>query len=183
MSTGSDDLSRLMRAANRGDEGAYRQLLGALALWLRPIVRRGLAAVGRSGDETEDIVQETLLAIHLKRATWIEDQPIEPWARAIARYKLVDHLRRRGSSVHVTLDESNEPAMDGGQEGRIDSVDLSRLLDGLGARQREIVSGISIEGLSAREMGDRLGMSEGAVRVALHRALRMLAEAYRRSDA
>ena len=54
------------------------------------------------------------------------------------------------------------------------------MLAGLPERQRRIVEGISIQGQTAREVGARMGLSEGAVRVALHRALRSLAEAYRR---
>ena len=54
-----------------------------------------------------------------------------------------------------------------------------KMLASLAERQRVIVEAISIEGRSARDVGQRLGMSEGAVRVALHRALKALAAAYR----
>ena len=50
-------------------------------------------------------MQETLLAMHLKRDTWDEAQPLEPWLRAIARHKLADHLRRRGFRDHVDIDD------------------------------------------------------------------------------
>ena len=176
----SDDLSRLMRAARNGDDEAYRQLLGRVAVWLRGVARRGLVRAGRGVEDSEDIVQETLLAMHLKRDSWDGSQPLEPWLHAIARHKLVDHLRRRGFRDHVDIDDhadtlaAPQPAEAGA------AADARQMLSSLPERQRRIVEAISVEGHSARDVGARLGMSEGAVRVALHRALGALAAAYRK---
>ncbi len=74
-----------MRAARAGDNGAYRSLLEALAPYLRRLVRQGFAKTGQSADDVEDVVQETLLAIHLKRQTWDADQLFTPWVRVIAQ--------------------------------------------------------------------------------------------------
>ena len=175
----SDDLSQLMRLARRGDDEAYRRLLYCVAAWLRSVARRGLARAGRSTEDSEDIVQETLLVMHLKRDSWDDSQPLEPWLHAIARHKLVDHLRRFGFRDLVDIDEhawmlaAPQPAEAGA------SADARQMLSSLPERQRVIVEAISIEGRSARDVGQRLGMSEGAVRVALHRALKALAAAYR----
>jgi RNA polymerase sigma-70 factor (ECF subfamily) len=178
----SDDLSQLMRLARRGDDEAYRLLLGRVAAWLRAVARRGLVRAGRSVEDSEDIVQETLLAVHLKRDSWDESQPLEPWLHAIARHKLIDHLRRRGVRDHVDIEDhaATLAAPPAGEVGA--STDAIRMLASLPERQRRIVEAISIEGMSAREVGGRLGMSEGAVRVALHRALRALAAAWRREQ-
>lgn len=175
-----DDLSTLMRAARRGDDEAYRRLLTEVAGWLRGIARRGLAMAGRRIDDSEDIVQETLLAMHLKRDTWDETQPLQPWLRAIAHHKLVDHLRRRGFAQHVDIDDLADTLAAPTEADADSTVDTRHLLSGLPDRQRRIVESISLEGQSARDVGIRLGMSEGAVRVALHRALKALAEAYRK---
>ena len=174
------DFSALMRAARQGDDVAYRRLLGAVAVWLRVVVRRNLVAAGRGVSESEDIVQEALLAIHLKRDTWDASRPIEPWLRAIARYKLVDHLRRHGVRDHVDIDEWSDAPELSVQAADATAVDAERLLHRLPDRQRAIVTAISIEGHSATEVAMHLGMSEGAVRVALHRALKSLAAIYRR---
>ena len=176
----SDDLSSLMRAARLGDDAAYRRLLMQVATWLRGITRRSLAAAGRRVDDSEDIVQETLLAMHLKRDTWDETQPLEPWLRAIARHKLVDHLRRRGVTDHVDIEDLSETLAAPANDPVGPAADARRLLAGLPERQRRIVEGVSLDGQSAQEVGARLGMSEGAVRVPLHRALKALAAAYRR---
>lgn len=177
-----DDLSALMRAANRGDDGAYRRLLTALVPRVRAAVRAGLARSGRGGADPEDVVQETLLAIHLKRQTWDEAQPLEPWVRAIARHKLIDHLRRNGSRVTLDVNDLADQLAaprDEQAEAVAESVELMTCLDD---RQRAIVTGVSLEGRSAREVGDKLGLSEGAVRVALHRALKAMAAFRTRSE-
>lgn len=174
-----DELAALMRSARQGDDGAYRRLLVRVTLWLRIVVRRGLASAGRGPAECEDIVQETLLAMHLKRDTWDGTRPIEPWLRAIARHKLTDHLRRRGYRDHLDIDEWSDSA-ELSVEGEVtDGMDTKLLLASLPDRQRTIVSEISIEGRSAADVAASLGMSEGAVRVALHRALKSLAALYR----
>ena len=172
------DLAALMRLARSGDDEAYRRLLGEVALWLRGIARRGLVRAGLGVEDGEDIVQDTLLAMHLKRDTWDDSQALEPWLRAIAHHKLVDHLRRRGFREHVDIEDHAETlaAPEKDDEG---SVDARQMLQALPERQRTIVEAISIEGYNAKDVGERLGMSEGAVRVALHRALKVLAVLYR----
>jgi RNA polymerase sigma-70 factor (ECF subfamily) len=173
------DLGVLMRRARQGDDGAYRHLLVRVSLWLRPVVRHGLAAAGRGPEDGEDIVQETLLAMHLKRDTWDAAQPLEPWLRAIARYKLIDHLRRRGFSDHLDIDDVADALEASTGVDPAPALDSRRLLATLPERQRRIVEEISLEGRRAADVADRLGMSEGAVRVALHRALKALAAAFR----
>jgi len=175
-----EDLSALMRAARKGDDEAYRRLLLRVASWLRAVVSRGLAAAGRPSADCEDIVQETLLAMHLKRDTWDETQPLQPWLRAIARYKLVDHLRRRGFTDQVDIDDHVDTLAAPATAEEGSALDARQMLASLPERQRRIVEGISIEGQSARDVGVKMGMSEGAVRVTLHRALRALAVAYRK---
>ena len=173
------DFSALMRRARQGDDEAYRLLLGHVSVWLRVVVRRGLVSAGRGTADCEDVVQEALLAMHLKRDTWDETQPLEPWVRAIARYKLVDHLRRRGYHDHVDIDDHVDSLAAAAPDAAT-TLDSRRLLASLPERQRRIVEEIAVEGRRAAEVATRLGMSEGAVRVALHRALKALAALYRR---
>jgi RNA polymerase sigma-70 factor, ECF subfamily len=76
----------LMRAGNAGDADSYRRLLVKLTPVLRAAARRGLGPAGMADTDAEDVVQETLLAIHLKRQSWDEEAPFGPWLRAIARH-------------------------------------------------------------------------------------------------
>ncbi len=169
-----------MRAAIDGDAASYRQLLESLSHSLRAATCRGFAQAGAAPNDVEDVVQETLLAIHLKRHTWNADQPLGPWVRAIARHKLIDALRRRGRRIEVPIEAvldflaADEPRSD------LDRQDAERLVNGLRGRQQAIVRAISIEGQSIREVAERFDMNEGAVRVALHRGLKALADMHRK---
>jgi RNA polymerase sigma-70 factor (ECF subfamily) len=166
-----------MRAAISGNDEAYRRLLHQLSAALRSTVRSGLSRAGASGSEVDDVVQETLLAIHLKRHTWDQNQPLAPWVLAIARNKMIDLLRRRGRRVEVPIDAFAEllPAEPSPPQKRIDQRDLDYMLSQLRPRQREIVRSIMVEGNSIRDVAVRLAMTEGAIRVALHRGLKVLA--------
>jgi RNA polymerase sigma-70 factor (ECF subfamily) len=168
-----------MRAANRGDGSSYQSLLRQLAPALRSVVARGFANCGLGIEDVEDVVQETLLALHLKRHTWDEGQALVPWVNAIARNKLIDNLRRRGRRAHVPIDDVGETIADESQLQDMNGVDVERAIASLKGRQRDIVVAISLEGASARDVARNLGMSEGAVRVALHRALQALAKTFR----
>src|SRR5688572_870571 len=95
----------LMRAAQEGDELAYRRLLSSLVHPLRMLAIRGLARAGLGPADVEDVVQETLLAIHLKRGTWDRNCRISPWITAIARHKLIDAVRRRHGRIEVSIED------------------------------------------------------------------------------
>jgi RNA polymerase sigma-70 factor (ECF subfamily) len=169
----------LMRAANAGDAAAYEKLLRQLAPVLRSAARRGLFQAGMSGADAEDIVQETLLAVHLKRQTWIADAPVGPWIRAIARHKIIDALRRRGRRVDLRLEDFSDVLASPDAEPDLVASDVNRHLDELPAGQRNVVRAIAVEGASIGEAAGRLAMSNGAVRVALHRGLAALAAKFR----
>ena len=64
------------------------------------------------GVDPEDVVQETLLAIHLKRHTWRADGPVLPWVFAIARYKLIDHLRKNKIRASIPIEDADELAFE-----------------------------------------------------------------------
>jgi RNA polymerase sigma-70 factor (ECF subfamily) len=173
----------LMRAAIAGDGAAYRRLLEALAPVLRAAARRGLARAGQAETDSEDVVQETLLAIHLKRHTWDSSRPLGPWIHAIVRNKLIDHLRRRGGRVDVPIDGLEDLLPAENDAPPVEVRDVAPYLQALPRRQRDVVACILQQEISIRETATRLNMSEGAVRVALHRGLAALAKSYRRDHA
>lgn len=164
----------LMRAALAGDEAAYRLLLTALARDFRVHVQSRLARTGRGNADCEDVVQETLLAIHLKRDTWDRQRAFAPWAYAVLTHKLMDRLRAGRGRIFEPVEAASEQAAPADAEPEAAS-DVARLLSRLDAPQRRIVESMSIEGRSAAETAQAIGSTEGAVRVALHRALKRLA--------
>ncbi|MDB6176605.1 sigma-70 family RNA polymerase sigma factor [Paracoccus sp. Z330] len=167
------DWSQLMRLAIAGDQRAYQELLTAMTPVLRGLIKA--RAGGMDTSWCEDVVQETLLAIHLKRATWDSDQPLRPWVYAIARHKLVDAFRRRGKRVHVPVEDFTdtlqaEPEPDGFEKRDAEAV-IAKLPD----RDSALLRCLAVEERGNEECGERLGLSAGALRVALHRALQRLA--------
>jgi RNA polymerase sigma factor (sigma-70 family) len=169
-----DHWDAMMRDALLGREDIYRQLLEEMARALRGTVRSALSRAGRGNADAEDVVQEILVAIHMKRASWDQSQPLRPWLNAITRYKLVDCLRRQGLRSMVPIDDVVE-TLACPEDDMPDRADAQRLIDQLPARDRDILEGMSLGGRSIGETASRLGMQEGAVRVALHRALKKLA--------
>lgn len=168
-----------MRASIAGNETAYRNLLAALAPIIRSACRSGFSRYGAPANDVEDVVQDTLLAIHLKRHTWQQGEPLTPWVLAIARNKLIDHLRRGGKVTKVPIDDVIETLEADVPEQHFDEQEVTLMLDGLSERQRHIVRALTIDGQTVREVAGRLDMNEGAVRVALHRSLKSMAQVYR----
>jgi RNA polymerase sigma factor (sigma-70 family) len=179
-SSQENDWAVWMRAAMTGDADAYRELLASVAPHVRAVARSRCRRLGAES-EAEDVVQEVLLTIHLKRGTWDQSRPIGPWVAAITRNKLIDVLRRRGRRVRVSIEEVMDSLQAEDQTPELSAHELDTLLGHLKVQQREIVKSISLNGNSIRETADRLQMSEGAIRVALHRALKALGALYRSS--
>ncbi len=174
--------SSLMRAANAGDAASYADLLRQLTPVLRALARRGLFRAGLAETDAEDVVQDALLAIHLKRQTWDATAPIGPWVYAIARHKMIDTLRRRGRRIEVPIDDLAEVLATGAEAPSLIVSDVDRHLDALPEGQRAVVRLVAVEGISIAEASTKLTMSKGAVRVALHRGLAKLAARLRMDD-
>lgn len=172
MAASETELKLLMLAALAGDRAAYRMLLGGLRSRLEIFFRRRISEM--PGD-VDDLVQETLIAIHTKRATFDPAQPFTPWVYAIARYKLVDHFRRAGRATMVPLEDAEEVS-DVDVAAPADARrDLEQILTLLPERSRAVLSSVKLEGLSVAEAAARHGVSESAVKVGIHRSLRKLA--------
>jgi RNA polymerase sigma-70 factor, ECF subfamily len=157
-----------------GDGVAYHAFLKELSAYLRAFFRRRLI---RLPDDVEDLVQETLLAVHNQRHTYEADQPLTPWVHAIARYKLADLLRRRADreALHEPLDD--ELAVFASSDGEASDArrDVMKLLAALPERQRLPIQYMKLQGLSVVEAAQATGMSESAVKVGVHRGLKALA--------
>jgi RNA polymerase sigma-70 factor, ECF subfamily len=170
-------LRSLMLQSLAGDSAAYRMFLDELTARLRSYLRRRL---GGLPGEVEDLLQELLLAVHNKRHTYDPKQPLTAWVQAIARYKLVDLLRRRSRSDVLTdpLDDDQVFATTANDAAEA-QYDVTKLLRGLPDRQRLPILYVKIEGASVTDTAVRTGMSESAVKVGIHRGLKALAERIR----
>ena len=172
-------LRDLLLRGQSGDAAAYHLFLKELSGVLRAYFRRRLAGLP---DEVEDLVQESLLAIHNQRHTYDPAQPLTAWAHAIARYKMVDLLRRRGAreALNVPLDEDNELSSASDEEAGDARRDVMALLAQLPDRQRLPLQHVKLEGLSVLEAATLTGMSVSAIKVGVHRGLKALAAKIRK---
>lgn len=182
MSVEEEELKRLMVAGQAGDALAYRQLLDRLSRYLRGYYKSKLARFGRSAADAEDLVQDTLMAMHTRRQTYNPDEPFTPWMHAIARYKLIDHLRRRGNAAHMALEDVAEVTAHDDRDAKESGMDIERLLALLPEKMRSSIKDVKIDGLSVAEAARHLRMSESAVKVNIHRGLRTLANIVSREE-
>ena len=174
MIASEDRLKELLVRGLAGDAPAYHACLAELSAHLRAFLRRRLAGLP---DEVEDLVQETLLAVHNQRHTYDAGQPLTAWVYAIARYKLVDLLRRRAArdALNDPLDDEIDLFAASDTEAADARRDVVRLLERLPDRQRLPIIHMKLEGLSVVETARITGMSESAVKVGVHRGLKALA--------
>ena len=162
----------LLARANDGDGAAFARFLHAVTPSLRAVIRR--RGDGLPPDQHEDILQEVLLAIHLKRGTWRRDAPVRPWLYALARYKVVDAFRRRGTSVTLPIEDFAEVLPEENAGVPLSERDADVMLGLIDVRSALLVRAVALDGKTAEEAGETVGMTPGAARVALHRAMRRL---------
>ncbi|MCW5592688.1 MAG: sigma-70 family RNA polymerase sigma factor [Burkholderiales bacterium] len=173
MSGREDHLKELLVRGLSGEAAAYAAFLKDLSAFLRAFLRGRLARVP---DEVEDLVQETLLAVHNQRHTYDPAQPLTAWVHAIARYKMIDFLRRRAGreAMNDPLGDEDDLLATSDEEAREAKRDMAILLAKLPDRHRLPIQHVKIEGLSVAETAKLTGMSESAVKVGIHRGLKAL---------
>lgn len=167
-------LATALKQGLAGDAAAYARFLAELSGYLRGFLRRRLTS---RRDDVEDVLQETLLAIHNGRHTWDPSQPLKPWVYAITRYKLVDSARARSrrEAVNLPLAAAEELLAVSDEEPEVARRDIGRLLDQLPDRHRLPIMHVKLQGMSVGECAKATGMSESAVKIGVHRGLKALA--------
>jgi len=170
-------LKTLMLLSLDGDEAAYRHLLNALRILLVGYYGRRMGAATKA--DMEDLVQETLLALHSRRSTYDRERPFTAWFFSIARYKLIDHHRGRGGRKLAETELGEDIESDFSEDTVTARMDVERLLGSLPEKQRELIRRVKLEGQSVADTASRTGQSESAVKVGIHRGLKALAEKLR----
>lgn len=161
-----------MLLAQTGDRLAYRTLLETARGRLTVYFTRRLSADPGSA---EDLVQDTLMAVHEKRATYDPSLPFGAWLHGIARYKLIDHYRRRKIRETLPLGEEDFASDTDEAAAVLARLDIETLLSALPRKQADAIRLMHLEGLTARETAGRLGASESAVKVSAHRGMKSAA--------
>lgn len=165
-------LQALLLRGIEGDEAAYRNFLTLLGAHLRSFLRRRLQT-----PDIEDLLQETLLAVHNARHTYRAEQPLTAWVQAIALYKLMDHFRAHSRRDALTdpLDDESLLLSDEDHQASQAERDLTRLLERLPDKQRLPILHVKLQGRSVDETAKLTGLSVSAVKVGVHRGLKALA--------
>lgn len=170
MRVSEDELRGLMIGGLDGDAADHAALLRLLVPLLRGFYRR---RSGGSEDDIEDLVQETLIAVHTRRATYDRDRAFTAWLFAIARYKMIDHFRRHRR--HQPLDGLEEILVaEGFEASSIARMDVDDLLEILPAKQARMIRATRLDGLSVAEAAKAGGIGESDVKVSVHRGLKTL---------
>lgn len=162
-----------MLASLDGDAAAYRRLLADVGKHLRPYFVRRLTPAFAS--HAEDLVQETLLAIHTRRMTYDRNRPFTAWMHAIAHHKFVDHVRRQSIRLTVPLEDDAPIAAHDDNEDALSRRDLDNVLEQVPPRTSDLIRRTKVGGASVAEAAAAHGISETAAKVSIHRGLKSLA--------
>lgn len=167
------DFEVWMRLALKGDQQAYATLLQETARLLRPFLSKRLY----SGNEVDDVLQEILISIHKARHTYDGQRPYMPWAYAIAKFRLHDHLRAHYADElrqAIDISEVENDLQEVVTETPLSYESISGDIQNLPAKQATILQLMHQEGYTAKEVAKKIGMTESAVKVAAHRAYKVL---------
>lgn len=170
---GADELKlqQWMQAAQAGDEAAVASLLTALTPRLRAFFR----GKGANLSDAEDLVQETLIAVHTKRDMFDLDQKLLAWVYAIARYRMIDRWRRTGKQgLNVPIEDHEHTLAAETPEAGDPSRDVARLLAQLPAKQRKAIELVKLQDLSIQEASERTGLTASDIKISIHRGMKAL---------
>ena len=166
-----DRLRSLMMQGLNGDAASHSKLLSELSVLLRGYYSRRF---GGDPSDAEDLVQETLIAVHTRRESYDPGKPFTSWAFSMARYKMIDEFRRRGLRPTSPIEEVEDLFADDTFEAASAAIDLQQLMSGLPPQQREAIRHVKIEGLSVEDAAARSGLSPSNVKISIHRGLKKL---------
>jgi RNA polymerase sigma-70 factor (ECF subfamily) len=158
-----------------GDSTAHAALLRALVPLLQSFYRRRLYG---AEEDVQDLVQETLISVHTRRASYDRDRPFTAWLYAVARYRMIDHFRRQKVSVSIE-DVDDILVAEGFEEAVSARLDVDNLLSTLSPKQARAIRDTHIEGKSVAEAAVGSGIGESDVKVSVHRGLKAIANRIR----
>ena len=168
-------LKARMLAALDGDSNAHAALLRALVPPLQSFYRRRLHG---TEEDVQDLVQETLISVHARRASYDRDRPFTAWLYAVARHRMIDHFRRQKVSVPIE-DVDDLLVAEGFEEAVNACLDVDSLLSTLSPKQSRAIRDTHIEGNSVAEAAVGAGIGESDVKVSVHRGLKAIANRIR----
>jgi RNA polymerase sigma-70 factor (ECF subfamily) len=166
---------QLLERARAGDQKATDELLGRHEM---RVYRYGLRMCGNE-DDAKDVLQETLIAAFRNLQTFRGDSALSTWLYQIARSFCIKQRRRREGEPqhHESMDAqevrslaSDAPTSDNRSHAREVTALIQAAIGTLHSDQREALVLRDVEGLSAEEAAEVVGIEVGALKSRLHRA-------------
>ena len=143
-----------------------------------PVVRAVLSAMVPDDSQVDDLTQETFLIAYRRLRQYQPGTHFKAWLRAIARNVALNERRRwirkaelldrHRAEVEDLLEKQMSAAVDAMADNALTAV--RDCVKDLEPRARELIEGFYFGGLSVKDLAGQTRMTEGAVRVALHRA-------------
>ena len=162
----AEDEVALVLAARGGDRGAFGMLYERYGRMVHGVL---LARVPRG--QVEDLVQDVFLAA-LRRLHSLRDPArFGGWLAIIARNRATDYHRRTRETVELPEDLSGAV-----NDAEKEALAVLEMLRKLPEAYRETLVLRLVEGMTGPEIAARTGMTEGSVRVNLHRGMKLLKE-------
>lgn len=172
--TQDEQWTELALQAQAGDKRAYNALLKDIAPFIRNYLLKGLA----NPEWADDITQDVLLSVHKSLRTYSPDRPFRPWLMAIVNFRRTDFLRKHyksRSNKQTSLDDYDFQRLHVTNPDHAGEYkDIEAALDSLSENHRKIFEMIKVQGFSTKEVANEMGMSESAVKVTAHRAMKKL---------
>jgi RNA polymerase sigma-70 factor, ECF subfamily len=173
-----DTLRSLVIQSQGGDAEAYEKFLREAEQYLRRWMQKQLSGFGT----VDDVIQEILISLHLGLKSYLPERRFLPWFNAIAKRRMIDHIRKvarqRSREVYgpEILDSlaAPQPLLKNQESG------VMVALKNLPSKYKEPVLMMKIEGRSAQETAEALGLSLSAVKTRCSRAFKMMAQTLER---
>jgi RNA polymerase sigma-70 factor (ECF subfamily) len=161
----ADDVVHLVQAAQRQDRAAFAELY---ALYARTVHGILLSRVPRA--DVDDLVQDVFLQAMQRLPELRQPSAFSAWLAAIARNRATDYFRHAAPTAELP-DEvpANDP-------DRTEAMAVMAIIRTLPEAYRETLTLRLVEGLTGPEIAARTGLTEGSVRVNLHRGMKQLRE-------
>jgi RNA polymerase sigma-70 factor (ECF subfamily) len=174
----SDKWDEWMQEALQGNKQSYNALLTHLHPWLCAYFGKRL-----NDEAAYDLAQETLLSLHAKRHTYDPSKPFGPWISAVARYRLIDFVRKKKQQAETVLNDDYHGKQDSEAENIGHKQDVEKLMKHLTKEQAYLINLVKLQEFSIRETAERTGRSESSVKVMIHRAIKKMASMHQKEEA
>lgn len=163
-----EELKQKFLLGLKGDNTQYQYFLREVANMIRKIISKKIP-----NQDVEDITQEILISMHKARHTYDGERPLMPWIYSIIKFRMNDHFRKLYKISEYDFLEIEDQNVAGHDEVENHELkdDVSKVLKFANKKERYILKEMHMKGHTAKEVGQKIGMKESAVKVAAFRAM------------